>query len=356
MKFKVNEVFHSIQGEGARIGRPCLFIRLTGCPLRCSYCDTEYAFYDGAMRELGDLLDEVRRRLGPPRKGPSAPFVELTGGEPLAHPHAPDLLQALLDQGYEVALETAGSHDLAPIPRAVVKIVDRKTPGSGEAHRWLESNLDHMVPGQDELKFVLCGEADYEPVFGPWISECAAQFIPCVSEAVYHRRYQEPDKLQDDGTEIDWPIPYWWVDIGATMQNVMLAAVDEGLGCGFVGAAARRGRRAAAVPRDPGRVRADRGHAGRAAAAGRQVTEPQARLVAVRGVRPLGALVDEVAPGPEETGARRGWVASGRRSRPKVSGWRSVASPAAPSSTGGARSFRCSGRPNRQPRSKPHRP
>ena len=81
----------------------------------------------------------------------------------------------------------------------------------------------------------LCGEAEYEPLFGPWISECAAQFIPCVSEQVYHRRYQEPDKIDEDGSEIEWPIPYWWVDIGATMQNVMLAAVDEGLGCGFVG-------------------------------------------------------------------------------------------------------------------------
>lgn len=81
----------------------------------------------------------------------------------------------------------------------------------------------------------LCGEDEYEERFGPWISECAAQFIPCVSEAIYHRRYQEPDKLGDDGTEIDWPIPYWWVDVGATMQNVMLAAVNEGLGCGFVG-------------------------------------------------------------------------------------------------------------------------
>jgi nitroreductase len=81
----------------------------------------------------------------------------------------------------------------------------------------------------------LCGEEEYEADFGPWISECAAQFMPCVSEAAYHRRYQEPDKLQDDGTEIDWPIPYWWVDVGATMQNVMLAAVNEGLGCGFVG-------------------------------------------------------------------------------------------------------------------------
>lgn len=161
MRFKVNEVFHSIQGEGARVGRPCLFIRLTGCPLRCVYCDTAYAFHEGTLRTLDDLLAETRQRLGPPCPGPSAPFVELTGGEPLAHPHAPELLQALLDLGYEVALETAGSHDLAPVPRGVVKIVDRKTPGSGEGHRWLEGNLAYLVPGQDELKFVLCDAADY---------------------------------------------------------------------------------------------------------------------------------------------------------------------------------------------------
>jgi FMN reductase [NAD(P)H] len=82
------------------------------------------------------------------------------------------------------------------------------------------------------------GEQEYAPVFGPWVSECAAQFIPCVSEAIYHRRYQESDKVDEAGREIDWPIPYWWVDIGATMQNVMLAAVNEGLGCGFIGAGA----------------------------------------------------------------------------------------------------------------------
>ena len=81
----------------------------------------------------------------------------------------------------------------------------------------------------------ICGEEWYKDDFGPWVSECAAQFIPCVSEAIYHRRYQEPDKVDEDGNEIDWPVPYWWVDIGATMQNIMLAAVDEGLGCGFIG-------------------------------------------------------------------------------------------------------------------------
>ena len=81
----------------------------------------------------------------------------------------------------------------------------------------------------------ICGEDEMVELFGPWVSECAAQFIPCVSEAIYHRRYQEADKVQDDGSEIEWPVPFWWVDIGATMQNIMLAAVNEGLGCGFVG-------------------------------------------------------------------------------------------------------------------------
>ena len=81
----------------------------------------------------------------------------------------------------------------------------------------------------------ICGEAFYEPDFGRWISECAAQLIPCVSEDIYHRRYRESDKTQEDGSEIEWPVPFWWVDVGATMQNIMLAAVNEGLGCGFVG-------------------------------------------------------------------------------------------------------------------------
>jgi nitroreductase len=90
-------------------------------------------------------------------------------------------------------------------------------------------------PEQRRAVARVCGEEFYEAEFGPWISECAAQFVPCVSEAIYHRRYQEPDKVDDSGTEIEWPVPYWFVDVGATMQNIWLAAVNEGLGCGFVG-------------------------------------------------------------------------------------------------------------------------
>jgi 7-carboxy-7-deazaguanine synthase len=159
--FKVNEIFFSIQGEGSRAGRPCLFIRLTGCPLRCVYCDTTYAYHEGGMMELEAILARTRALLGPPKAGPNAPFVELTGGEPLAHADTPALLAALQAEGYQVALETAGSHDLGVVPAGVVKIVDRKTPGSGEERHWLESNLGFMVSGQDELKLVLCDQDDY---------------------------------------------------------------------------------------------------------------------------------------------------------------------------------------------------
>ncbi|MBI4912120.1 MAG: radical SAM protein [Acidobacteria bacterium] len=161
MRYKVNEIFRSLQGEGTRAGRPCVFVRLTGCPLRCTYCDTAYAFHEGRSQDTEQILAAVADLLAPLRRGPEAPFVELTGGEPLAHPGASELLQALRGLGVPVALETAGSHDLAPVPPEVIKIVDRKTPGSGEGERWLESNLQHLVPGQDELKFVLTGPEDY---------------------------------------------------------------------------------------------------------------------------------------------------------------------------------------------------
>ena len=161
MSLIINEIFTSLQGEGTRAGRLCLFIRTAGCSLRCSYCDTAYAFSEGRPMSGGEVLMEVHRRIGPPGKGPNAPFVEITGGEPLDQSASPALMRALLERGYEVALETSGGQDLSVVPREVVKIADRKTPGSGMSHRWLESNLDHLVEGQDELKFVLCGEDDY---------------------------------------------------------------------------------------------------------------------------------------------------------------------------------------------------
>jgi nitroreductase len=122
------------------------------------------------------------------------------------------------------------------VERAIIERIARlaqRTPSAG----FSQGQRLVVVMDRDQRREVarVCGEEHDLDVFGPWISECAAQFIPCVSESIYHRRYQEPDKLDDAGSEIDWPVPFWWVDIGATMQNVMLAAVNEGLGCGFVG-------------------------------------------------------------------------------------------------------------------------
>ena len=124
----------------------------------------------------------------------------------------------------------------APVDRAVLEEIARlaqRTPSAGFSQGQRLIVVTEPAARREVAR--ICGEEFYEPDFGPWISECAAQFIPCISESIYHRRYQEPDKVDEDGNEIDWPVPYWWVDIGATMQNIMLAAVAEGLGCGFVG-------------------------------------------------------------------------------------------------------------------------
>jgi 7-carboxy-7-deazaguanine synthase len=152
-RLRVNEIFYSVQGESTQAGRPCVFVRLTGCPLRCTYCDTAYAFHEGSFRDLDDIVLEVARY--PCR------LVEVTGGEPLAQPGCSALLQRLVDLGYEVLLETSGAFDLGLVPSGVRRIVDLKTPGSGEAaaNRW--DNLDQLRPG-DEVKFVVQSRADYE--------------------------------------------------------------------------------------------------------------------------------------------------------------------------------------------------
>ena len=151
-RLRVTEIFHSIQGESTFAGRPCVFVRLTGCQMRCRWCDTEYAFHGGAWRTVEEVLDEVA--------GHGCPLVEVTGGEPLLQPAALPLMSALADRGHEVLLETGGGLDIGGVDPRVRRIVDVKCPGSGEAgaNRW--ENLDLLRP-TDEVKLVLSSEEDY---------------------------------------------------------------------------------------------------------------------------------------------------------------------------------------------------
>ena len=151
-RLRVTEIFLSLQGEASRIGLPTVFVRLTGCPLRCGYCDTDYAFQGGEWLSLGEVVDRVR--------GHPSPHVTVTGGEPLAQKACQDLLGALCDLGLDVSLETSGALDISVVDRRVARIVDVKTPGSGESERNLWLNLALLTP-RDEVKFVLTGESDY---------------------------------------------------------------------------------------------------------------------------------------------------------------------------------------------------
>ncbi len=151
-QLRITEIFYSLQGETSRSGLPTVFVRLTGCPLRCDYCDTTYAFSGGQNMEIEQVLAEVARH--------GAHYVTVTGGEPLAQKNCLELLQALCDAGYDVSLETSGALDVSQVDSRVAKILDIKTPGSGEVGKNLWSNLAHLNP-HDEIKIVLCDEADY---------------------------------------------------------------------------------------------------------------------------------------------------------------------------------------------------
>ena len=153
VRLRITEIFFSLQGETSRVGLPTAFVRLTGCPLRCGYCDTAYAFHGGRMMDIDAVLAEVAAF--------DAHWVTVTGGEPLAQRACHDLLRALCDAGRSVSLETSGAIDISAVDPRVSTILDIKTPGSGEAARNLWQNLDRL-DRQDEVKFVLCSEADYE--------------------------------------------------------------------------------------------------------------------------------------------------------------------------------------------------
>jgi 7-carboxy-7-deazaguanine synthase len=150
---RITEIFHSLQGEARTVGLPTAFVRLTGCPLRCQYCDTEYAFHGGEKISIDAIIDAVKIR--------KTPFVTVTGGEPLAQPECRSLLTRLCDEGYAVSLETSGAMDITGIDSRVSVVLDLKTPGSGEVSRNLFENIPRLKQ-DDQVKFVICHRGDYE--------------------------------------------------------------------------------------------------------------------------------------------------------------------------------------------------
>jgi 7-carboxy-7-deazaguanine synthase len=152
-RLRITEIFFSLQGETRTVGLPTVFVRLTGCPLRCGYCDTAYAFHGGEWKEIDDVVQQVA--------GYGAHYVTVTGGEPLAQKGCIELLKRLCDDGYEVSLETSGALDVAAVDSRVVKVVDLKTPGSGEVSKNFYENMSRLLP-HDQVKFVICDRDDFE--------------------------------------------------------------------------------------------------------------------------------------------------------------------------------------------------
>jgi 7-carboxy-7-deazaguanine synthase len=149
----INEIYHSIQGESTWAGRPCVFVRLTFCDLRCTYCDTEYAFYEGQKQGLPAIIEAVGKF--------GCPLIEITGGEPLLQKNVLPLMSMLCDGGYTVLLETSGAHDISKVDGRVHRIMDLKTPGSGEVDKNLWSNIEHLTK-RDEVKFVIGSREEYD--------------------------------------------------------------------------------------------------------------------------------------------------------------------------------------------------
>jgi 7-carboxy-7-deazaguanine synthase len=178
-RLRITEIFHSLQGETSAMGRPATFVRLTGCPLRCQYCDSAYAFHGGAWMEVEEILARVEER---PNQ-----LVVVTGGEPLAQPAVHELLRILCDRGREVFLETSGALSVQAVDPRVVKILDIKTPGSGEEAKNLWENL-HYLSHEDQVKFVLCHRADYE-----WARDFLRQHPLPVAEVLFSPSFGQLD-------------------------------------------------------------------------------------------------------------------------------------------------------------------
>lgn len=177
---KINEIFFSLQGETKMVGLPTVFVRLTGCPLRCQYCDTAYAFREGQRLTLDDILKQVTIY--------STPYVTVTGGEPLSQPLCLDLLKRLCDQGYTVSLETSGALDISKVDSRVIKVVDIKTPGSKEESRNYYDNIN-AISSHDQIKFVICDRADYD-----WAKSVIQQYnLTDLCEVLFSPSYEQID-------------------------------------------------------------------------------------------------------------------------------------------------------------------
>ena len=183
---RITEIFYSLQGETSRVGLPTVFVRLTGCPLRCRYCDTAYAFHGGETLTIEQVLAAVA--------GHGARYVTVTGGEPLAQKNALPLLTALADAGYSVSLETSGALDITGVDPRVSRIVDIKTPGSGEAARNRWGNFTRLTE-HDEIKFVLCDAEDYEWAKRVLVQHRLAQVCPVLFSPCYGKL--APEMLAD---------------------------------------------------------------------------------------------------------------------------------------------------------------
>jgi 7-carboxy-7-deazaguanine synthase len=186
-RVRLTEIFHSLQGEADTAGWPTVFVRLTGCPLRCHYCDTEYAFHGGNWHAIDDILEEVAQF--------GTGYVTVTGGEPLAQKNCPELLRRLAEEGYRVSLETSGAFPVAEIDPRVIRVIDAKTPDSGESARNLSENFDHLRR-QDQLKFVICSRADYE-----WSRDKVAEMdLASRCDVLFSPSHEQ----QDAATLADW--------------------------------------------------------------------------------------------------------------------------------------------------------
>ena len=186
-RLRITEIFFSLQGETRTVGLPTVFVRLTGCPLRCGYCDSAYAFQGGTWFEIDDILQRVASY--------GAHYVTVTGGEPLAQKSCLELLTRLCDAGYEVSLETSGALDVSLVDKRVVKVVDIKTPGSGEVEKNYFANMSHLLP-HDQIKFVICDHADYE-----WSKEIIQQYkLDHLCQVLFSPSYQQ----QPAGELADW--------------------------------------------------------------------------------------------------------------------------------------------------------